>query len=205
MALPHFGEEQPGETYYLTRCNLEGFGMVDVSHHVPDATNDTDRAKADHLYFHCYREGTGGKGGNNHVASLIMKTLKKLDVTKNDANGLPVQAKELNIVMDNCGGQNKKKYVILLAPYLVELGYFEQINMLFLVVGHTKNVCDRRFNSLKQLNHKSNVYTIEHAMSVLNKSKHVTVWPVDTANDWYDYHQMLFQIYKSLAKAKLAI
>jgi hypothetical protein len=47
--------------------------------------------------------------------------------------------KELNdIIMDNCGGQNKNNHVILLAPYLVEMGFFETANIIFLVTGHTK-------------------------------------------------------------------
>jgi hypothetical protein len=136
MALPHFGKEQPGDTYYLAPINLYGFGVVDVSH------ADADGKEADHLFFHCYLEGHGAKGGNN-VASLLMKTLRKTEMLQYDAQGSPVPGKEQNIIMDNCGGQNKTNYVLLLAPFLVEMGFFRKVNMLFLVVGHTKNVCDR--------------------------------------------------------------
>jgi hypothetical protein len=97
----------------------------------------------DQLYDHLYKEGSGEKGGNN-VASLVVKSLKQLKLMQNDFNGKPVEGKELNLVMDNCAGQNKNNHVILLAPYLVEMGYFESVNIiLFLVTGHTKNVCDR--------------------------------------------------------------
>ena len=33
--------------------------------------------------------------------------------------------KELNIIMDNCAGQNKNRMVIRTAPYLIESGLFE--------------------------------------------------------------------------------
>jgi hypothetical protein len=80
---------------------------------------------------------------------MIMKTLKKFSVLKQDRKGHPIKAKELNLVTDNCGGQNRNNCVNLLAPYLVEMDYFNRVNLLFLVVGHTKTVCDRLFNNLK--------------------------------------------------------
>jgi hypothetical protein len=197
LALPHFGKEQPGDTYYLTPSKLEGFGVADVSHVV-------DGKDTDHLYFHCYKEGYGTKGGIN-VASMLMKTFRRLELLKEDSNGNPITGNELNIVMDNCGGQNKNNHVILLAPYLVERGFFKTVNMIFLVVGHTKNVCDRRFNNLKHDYHKSQVFSLDQAVSVLDKSPFVTVWPIDPDRDWYDLYTMLLKPYTMLAKAKLVI
>jgi hypothetical protein len=52
---------------------------------------------------------------------------------------------------------------------------FKTVNILFLIAGHTKNVCDRRFNNLKKLYNKSYVYTLHQAVEVLGKSKFVTV------------------------------
>ena len=198
MALPHFGNQQPGEVYYLTPCKLEGFGVADVSYVAENGV------QADHLYFHVYKEGDGTKGGNN-VASLIMKTLRNIGVLLEDSNGNPVSGKELNIIMDNCGGQNKNNNVLLLSPYLVELGFFKNVNMIFLVVGHTKNICDRRFNNLKQTYHKTQVYTFDQAVEVLGRSPHVTIWPVNCQQDWFDYSDMLQKPYKRLDKAKLSI
>jgi hypothetical protein len=58
MALPYFGESQPGDTYYFTPLNIYNLGVVDVSE------------EQDKLYCHIYQEGGGKKGGNN-VVSLI--------------------------------------------------------------------------------------------------------------------------------------
>jgi uncharacterized membrane protein len=96
--------------------------------------------------------------------------------------------------MDNCGGQNKNNHVLILAPSLVELGFFKTVNMLFLIVGHTKNVCYRRFNNLKKVYNKSNVYTLHQAIEVLGRSKFVTVWPIDPTSDWLDYYSMLLKL-----------
>jgi hypothetical protein len=136
MALPHFGESQPGDTYYYTPLNIYNLGVV-------DASDEHDR-----LYCHIYQEGDGKKGGNN-VASLLMKTLGAgiLNILDDNTKG-----KELNVVFDNCPGQNKNHHVLWLVPYLVEKGYyFHTVNFIFLVTGHTKNAADRRFNNLKKV------------------------------------------------------
>jgi len=53
------------------------------------------------MHCHVYHKGVGKKGANN-VASLIMKMLRGLNLLRKDLVG-----GELNIVFDNCSGQNK--------------------------------------------------------------------------------------------------
>jgi hypothetical protein len=176
MTLPSFGNSQPGDTYYYTPLTIFNLGVVDVSH--PDG---------EHLYCHLYKEGDGKKGGDN-VASLLMKTLRQLNVLQEGCRG-----KELNVVFDNCPGQNKNHHVLWLVPYLIEMGYFHTVNFIFLVVGHTKNAADRRFNNLKMIYRKSNVYTFNQLVEVCGKSPHVTVVPVvDGDFKDYDYFFDLF-------------
>jgi hypothetical protein len=162
MALPWFGTSQLGDTYYYTLLTIFNLGVVDVSH--PDG---------EHLYCHLYKEGDGKKGGDN-VASLLMKTLRQLNVLQEGC-----REKELNVVSNNCpGGQNKNHHVLWLVPHLIEMGYFETVNFIFLVVGHTKNAADQRFKNLKMIYRKSNVYTFNQLVEVCGKSPHVTVVPV---------------------------
>jgi hypothetical protein len=68
MNAPHFGSEQPGATYYFSPLNVYCFGMVDVAAG-PELK----------LYSHIYHEGEGKKGGDD-VASMIVKTLKMMDL-----------------------------------------------------------------------------------------------------------------------------
>jgi hypothetical protein len=96
------------------------------------------------MHTHVYHEGIGKKGANN-VASLIVETLRKLNLLRENSVG-----GELNIIFDNCLGQNKNNAVIRLAGWLNAMNYFTEVNFLFLVVGHTKNSADRLFNCLKQ-------------------------------------------------------
>jgi hypothetical protein len=173
MALPHFGGKQPGETYYFSPLGIYCFGMVDPT--------------VDKLYAHLYTEGQGQKGGNN-VASLIMKTLKHINIINEDEAG-----RELSIVMDNCGGQNKNRMVLRLALYLVEAGFFQTVNLIFLVRGHTKNPCDRMFNTLKKDYHRSNCYTFPMLADML-RSENVEVLPVEE-DDWENWDVFLDRFY----------
>jgi hypothetical protein len=71
-----------------------------------------------------------GKKGRNNVASLLMQDLHEKFWLQKGSPG-----NSLMIAMDNCGGQNKNNVVLLLAPYLVKMGYFSRLNMHFTFVA----------------------------------------------------------------------
>ena len=91
LYLPHLGDEKPGDCYYYSKINFYCFGIVDITQ--------------EHLHAYIYTEGEGKKG-ENKLISLIMHYL-----TSNVVEPV-VMNKELNVIMDNCGGQNKNKTVI---------------------------------------------------------------------------------------------
>jgi hypothetical protein len=95
LALPYLGEHQPGETYYFSPLTVNCFGIANIG---------MEKAL---LTAYIYHEGEGKKGGNN-VASLIHQYLDE----QGWINQRKLARKELNIVMDNCGGQNKNKFVL---------------------------------------------------------------------------------------------
>ena len=77
---------------------------------------------------------------------------------------------EYNIVMDNCGGQNKNRMVVRFLMMLTEIGFFKTCRMVFLVRGHTKNPCDRTFALLKKNFHYKNIYTKKQVYDNLNSN-----------------------------------
>ena len=167
MSLPQFGSEQPGQTYYLCPMNVYVFGIV-------DASNDSLSAKV-------YGEDIAGKGGNC-VASMIMQHVReKLLPTPKDTNTQPI--KELNLVMDNCGGQNKNRHVLRLLNVIVQRQIAKRVNAISLVKGHTKNLCDRMFNLLKKDTRKDNIYTPSMLFDALNRQEGVEATLFD---DFYD-------------------
>ena len=92
LALPYFGSEQPGQTYYLSPLNIFVFGIYNVSNDKLDAC--------------IYHEGHGKKGGNN-VASMIYQYLERHNMIPCNGAKAKEKREKLSIVMDNCAGQNK--------------------------------------------------------------------------------------------------
>jgi len=99
-----------------------------------------------------------------------VKTLRGLNLLRRDSVG-----DELNIVFDNCSGQNKNNTVLKLAAWLMAMGYFKSVQFIFLVVGHSKNAADRLFNSLKHKYRKQNLFTFDELARALDQSATVTV------------------------------
>ncbi len=160
--------------------------MVDHAHIYNDGR------VSEHLHCHVYTEGIGKKGANN-VASLIMKTLQKLNLLCEDSVG-----GESNIIFDNCSGQNKNNTVLKLPAWLMAMGYFKEIHFIFLVVGHTKNAADRLFNSLKQEYWKQNLFTFDELVWTLDKSSLLTIYPT-MAEDFLNYSKLLDSLYQPLS------
>ena len=179
MELPVYNKEQPGVTYYYSPLSIYNLGIVNHAH-----VYDEDGRVTEHMHCHVYHEGVGKKGANN-VASLIVKTLRGLNLLRNDSVG-----GELNIVFDNCSGQNKNNTVLKLVPWLMAMGYFKSVHFIFLVVGHTKNAADRLFNLLKLEYRKQNLFTFDELARTLDQSEYITVHRT-VANDFFDYTSSL--------------
>jgi len=188
MEMPALNEHQPGETYYFSPLAVYNLGVVNTAH---VANNEYDKPY-EHLHAHVYHRGQGQKGGNN-VASLIIKTLTNEGIMKEGEIG-----GELNIIFDNCSGQNKNNTVIALVAYLVELKYFKEVNFIFLVVGHTKNAADRLFNALKEIYRLTNIGTMAQLLKVLNTSDKVTVHETNE-KDFLDYSNYMTNYYRKLS------
>jgi len=186
MELPVYNKEQPGVTYYYSPLSIYNLGMVDHAHVYNDGR------VTEHMHCHVYHEGVGKKGASN-VTSLIVKTLRGLNLLRDDSVG-----GELNIVFDNCSGQNKNNTVLRLAAWLMAMGYFKAVQFIFLVVGHTKNAADRLFNSLKHEYRKQNLFTFDELVTALDQSATVTVHRT-VADDFLDYDKLFDGIYRKLS------
>jgi hypothetical protein len=177
MELPTYRREQPGVTYYYSPLSVYNLGIVNHAHLCDDGR------VTEHLHAHVYHEGVGKKGANN-VASLIVKTLQQLNLLREDSAG-----GELNIIFDNCSGQNKNNTVLRLAGWLNAMKYFDTVNFIFLVVGHTKNAADRLFNLLKSEYRLQNLFTFPALLEALSRSPMVTIYPVGP-DDFCDYDKL---------------
>ena len=191
MELPSYNSEQPGCTYYFSPLTVFNLGVVNHAH----AYNDGH--VSEHMHAHLNHEGVGKKGTNN-VASLIVKTLRQLNIFREDSVG-----GELNIKFDNCSGQNKNNTVLKLAAWLMMMNYFKEVNFIFLIVGHTKNAADCLFNSLKTEYCLQNLFTFQDLLKALNRSLMVAVHPA-SPDFFLDYNKLMNCLYRPLASRKIS-
>jgi hypothetical protein len=79
----------------------------------------------------CYTclESTGKKGSDN-ITSMIMHNLREKYWLRDEPEA------RLTLIFDNCAGQNKNNNVIRLALYLVEAGFFLEVEIIFYIRGH---------------------------------------------------------------------
>lgn len=141
------------KTYYLCQVNVNVFGIHNI--------------KKNNAKMYLYHEGEGKKGPNE-VCSFLM------DYLDNEA---PVEAEELHLYSDNCGGQNKNHALSRLLCALTDTGRFKTIKHYYPVKGHSYLPCDRDFSlikrSLKRLNRLYSInqiiQTIVHCTKNLSK------------------------------------
>ena len=162
LSLPNFEGEQPGDTFYLSPLTIYLFGVVD------NATEDG----IDRMNAYVWPEYEGDRGANN-ICSCLLKDFKHRGWLNRQNYG------DLTIIADNCGGQNKNKHVVRFLMWLVEMGFFPQVRLFFLVKGHTKNACDRMFNLVKLGYHKRNTYTYNQLYDCINENEFINTFKVD--------------------------
>jgi hypothetical protein len=186
MELPVYNKEQPGCTYYFSPLSVFNLGVVNHAHVYEDGR------VSEHLHCHVYHKGVGKKGPNN-VASLIIKMLQQLNILRDDSVG-----GELNVIFNNCSGQNKNNTMLRMAAWMMVMNYFKEVNFIFLVVGHTKNAADRLFNSLKDEYRRQNLFTFQDLVETLNKLSVVTIHPA-SSEDFLDYKKLMSSLFWTLA------
>jgi hypothetical protein len=74
------------------------------------------------------------------------------------------------LTADNCVGQNKNNAVLQYLVYRVLAGLHDNIELSFMLVGHTKFAPDGYFGLIRKRYRRSNVYTFEDLEQVVEKS-----------------------------------
>ena len=78
--------------------------------------------------------------------------------------------RHLKVTCDNCGGQNKNNLSLWFWLWLVMIGWYDNIELNFMISGHTKFVCDGYFENIKKLFYKTRINTVEDVEQVINIS-----------------------------------
>jgi hypothetical protein len=111
------------------------------------------------LYCHVWIDAHH-KHDSNQVVTSIMKVLQDV---KQRRNRLPPY---LRIQADNCGRENKNVYILALCGTLVALGIFKEIQLSFLLVGHTHEDIDQRFSTISAALKRQDIHSLKELLSI---------------------------------------
>src|SRR5205807_2942273 len=119
--------QQVSKIYYHSPCKVHLFGIQ-------------NEAIKEQINYVLNENEIIGKGPNGTL-SMIFNGIKKLNRGE----------KHLKITCDNAGGQNKNNTTIQFYLYLVICGYYESIELYFMIPGHTIFKCDDSFDLIINL------------------------------------------------------
>ena len=95
---------------------------------------------------------TEGAKGACEVASVVFSYLKQLT---------SFNVKTVNLFADRCGGQNVNRFVLIMLCYATIVLDIEEINMNFLVTGHSHNLNDTAHKNVETTTSHLKLFTTE--------------------------------------------
>ena len=137
-----------GELFYARQLWLFNFCIHDCSRNTGT--------------MYCWDETTA-KRGSNEVASCLFHYIKHI---------IPDGVKVLHLFCDGCGGQNKNYTIIWFLHTLVAQGYFDCIQHVLPVRGHSFLPCDRDFAAIEVKKRKvENLYVPEQWFPIIEEAR----------------------------------
>ena len=97
-----------------------------------------------------------------------------------------IHGKKLVLNADNCNGQNMNKFFLFYIMWRSLMGFEDEDWLLFLIVGHTKNICDGCFGHVKRNCLQNNIYTLKTMLDVIEKSSVNTDCIAVTMVTWFE-------------------
>lgn len=105
------------------------------------------------------------------------------------------------LTADNCVGQNKNNAILHYLIYRVLAGLHDNIELSFMIVGHTKFAPDGYFGLIRRRYRRSNIYTYEDLIqTVLNSSEsgHNACQPACNQLIYRNWSSWLLKFFKKL-------
>lgn len=115
-------------------------------------------------FCYLFHPNTKNGGGSNMTIEVLRRVLLAIDSASDNMPRL------LNLQLDNCGGENKNKFVFAFLAYLVQAGIFQEIHLSFLIVGHTHEDIDQMFSTISKWLTRKEVVTPQEWIEALRLS-----------------------------------
>ena len=103
------------------------------------------------------------KHDSNQVITSLMNVIS--DVKRRKGSLPPT----LRIQADNTTRENKNIYMFVMCAALVGLGFFKEVHLCFLIVGHTHEDIDQRFTVISNVLKRKNIDTLEEMLELVEK------------------------------------
>ena len=104
------------------------------------------------------------KYDSNHVITSIINVIN--DVRDRRGGFLPPM---LQMQVDNCSHENKNQYMFVFCAALVGLGFFAEVYLSFLLVGHTHEDIDQRFSVISSTLKRYNIDSMQELLELIQK------------------------------------
>lgn len=128
-----------GQIFYLRKLAVYNFTIFDLRSH--DG--------------HCFLwDETQGNRGANEIATCIFKYVTT--ILENSP-----QLKDLRMMSDSCGGQNKNSIVAAMCLYLLKTTVLESVRLSFFEPGHSEMECDSIHSKIERKSKNVPVYSLE--------------------------------------------
>lgn len=112
--------------------------------------------------------GAHHKHDSNQVVSTLLHVIGDV---KRRKRFLPPT---LRIQADNCTRENKNIYMFALCVSLVGLGFFQEVELSFLIVGHTHEDIDQRFSCISNVLKRSDIDSLKEMLSLIEQGTSIT-------------------------------
>lgn len=170
---------QPGQLHFITGLKVDINGVY---------SSNTGRADLYGLIE--------GHWPSNKTANTVLSMLHHTIERRTSCDNVNSHGKKLVLHADNCTGQNKNKYVLFYIIWRALMGFEDEVQLCFLIVGHTKNVCDGFFGHVKRNCLKNDIYTPKAMMDVIQNSSVNTDCISGTMVAWFQWKEMFERYFK---------
>ena len=178
---------QVGPLYFKVPYRVQLFGICNEA--VPLQTN----------YLFGEEDTIGPNGTKSHGPNSVVSCLHHFF----SEHGLG--EKKCCLHADNCAGQNKNKTMLAYLSWRTIVGLHEDIELSFMVAGHTRCLVDGCFGMVKRKYRRSDCDTISELAQVVNESAKCNKAQLvrnqttrDMAVKWYSWDTHLGQFFKPL-------
>lgn len=169
--------KQPGQLHFVTSLKFDIFGVSNSN----TAVNNIFGLPEGHW-------------PNDKTSNVVISML--LHAFKIHIHNSGMKCDKLILHSDNCAGQNKNKFMMWFIIWMVIMDFTDQVELNFLIVGHTKNVCDGAFGHVKRALSKKDIHFPFEMMDLIEKSSKNNHCICSRDVEWSNWKEFLSQFFK---------